>query len=642
MAWIEKLYATYEKCQASHRLMPISHTPQQIHIEMTIDEHGCFKGAKTIQKLETFIPATEKSANRTAGEAAHPLCDKIQYCAADYLKHGGAKAPYFTSYEKLLSEWCASDNSHVKARAVLAYVRKGQVVADLLREKILHLGEDGKLLTKWPDGTDPPELFRYLTAKEGERDQGDAFIRWQVQCADDPDVAVWSDRSLQQSWIDFESSLKATKGLCMVTGEQNIALALSHPKRIRHAGDGARIVSTNDMHGYTFRGRFTDQTGQQACGVSSEVTQKAHSALRWLIGRNAYKNGDQVIVTWAVAGKKVPDPSQDTLALILGIEATVKDGDEVPLMLVGDSGQAFALRFNKAISGYRAKLDPTDDIVIMGLDSATPGRLAITYYRELKGSEFIDRIERWHSQCAWQQDFGKKMKFYGAPAPSDIAEAAFGSQLEGKSGEKLSNATVERLLPCIIDGQGLPRDLVMSTTRRAANRIGLPRTTRDGKIFEDVWEKYLGIACALFRGYSKSHGGEYVMALEEDRATRDYLYGRMLSIAEHIEGRALHIAGEKRDTAAARLMQRFSDRPASTWKTIELALAPAKSRLRASRGGFLWNMEKLLDDVVSAFDSEDFTSDRPLSGEFLLGYHCQRHALRVSTPVIEDDQTTNE
>ena len=132
------------------------------------------------------------------------------------------------------------------------------------------------------------------------------------------------------------------------------------------------------------------------------------------------------------------------------------------------------------------------------------------------------------------------------------------------------------------------------------------------------------------------------MALEEGRTTRDYLYGRMLAIAEHIEGRALHIAGENRDTAAARLMQRFSDRPASTWKTIELALAPAKSRLRSSRGGFLWNMEKLLDDVASDFSSDDFTSDRPLSGEFLLGYHCQRHALRTNAPVVDDEQSTNE
>jgi CRISPR-associated protein Csd1 len=39
-------------------------------------------------------------------------------------------------------------------------------------------------------------------------------------------------------------------------------------------------------------------------------------------------------------------------------------------------------------------------------------------------------------------------------------------------------------------------------------------------------------------------------------------------------------------------------------------------------------MDKLHDEIVSSFRPEDFTSDSPLSGEFLLGYHCQRDALK--------------
>ena len=468
-------------------------------------------------------------------------------------------------------------------------MRKGKVVADLVKEKLLHVGVDGKLLTEWP-GEDTPEIFRLLTAKEGKRDQGDAFIRWQVWLPDDPDTAVWTDTALQEAWIGFDASRKEAKGLCMVTGENGAALALSHPKRIRHPGDGAKLVSANDDQGYTFRGRFTDKDGQQACGVGYEVTQKAHNVLRWLIGRQAYKSGDQVIVSWAVSGKPIPDPFKDTLALILGNSENAQPEGDSETGLVGDAGQSFALRLRQAMRGYRAKLDPTDDIVVMGLDSATPGRMAITYYRELKGSEFLDRIERWHEQYAWAQDFGKNAKFVGAPAPRDIAEAAYGTRLD----DKLRKATVERLLPCIIDGQAVPFDLVLSTARRAANRVGLDHWE---------WEKCLGIACALFRGYSESQGKEYQMALEEDRTTRDYLYGRLLALADSIEGYALRQAEEKRDTTAARLMQRFADRPFSTWRNIELALTPYKSRLRSSEKGtgFLWKREKLLDEILCRF-----------------------------------------
>lgn len=135
------------------------------------------------------------------------------------------------------------------------------------------------------------------------------------------------------------------------------------------------------------------------------------------------------------------------------------------------------------------------------------------------------------------------------------------------------------------------------------------------------------------------------MALEEDRTTRDYLYGRLLALADSIEGYALKRAGENRDTTAARMMQRFADRPFSTWRSIELGLMPYQARLRSSErtAGFLWKRERLLDDVQCLFQSADFTSDQALSGEFLLGYHCQRSALlKGSVPAIDDDQSITE
>jgi CRISPR-associated protein Csd1 len=78
-------------------------------------------------------------------------------------------------------------------------------------------------------------------------------------------------------------------------------------------------------------------------------------------------------------------------------------------------------------------------------------------------------------------------------------------------------------------------------------------------------------------------------------------------------------------------MQRFASHPSSTWRTIELALAPHKTRLKTNRPGSLFRRDKLLDAVLGMFRTEDFISDRKLSGEFLLGYHCQRAALWAKT-----------
>ncbi len=215
----------------------------------------------------------------------------------------------------------------------------------------------------------------------------------------------------------------------------------------------------------------------------------------------------------------------------------------------------------------------------------------------------------------------RNVPFVGAPAPTDIAEAAYGSRLD----EKLRKATVSRLLPCIVDGLPVPRDLVESVVRRASNRVGI-RNPDDKKYYGDeeyTWRKALSIACSLFRKH-KEGKEKYEMSLDPDRKTRDYLYGRLLALADSLEEWALNEAGEGRQTNAARLMQRFAERPYSTWRTIELALTPYKARL----GGKSKKRQQMIDEVIASFKPDDFTSDKRLSGEFLLGYHNQREFLR--------------
>jgi CRISPR-associated protein Csd1 len=48
----------------------------------------------------------------------------------------------------------------------------------------------------------------------------------------------------------------------------------------------------------------------------------------------------------------------------------------------------------------------------------------------------------------------------------------------------------------------------------------------------------------------------------------------------------------------------------------------------------LWVLEQELDGVFNSFIHDDFTSNNRLTGEFLLGYHCQRSAL----PLKKEDQ----
>jgi len=122
------------------------------------------------------------------------------------------------------------------------------------------------------------------------------------------------------------------------------------------------------------------------------------------------------------------------------------------------------------------------------------------------------------------------------------------------------------------------------------------------------------------------------MALDETRKSRDYLFGRLLAVAEYIERAALESAGEKRPTNAERLMQRFADHPFATWRQLEVQLQPYIQRLKtSSRAGLLVRAQKAWSEAYDKFIPEEFTSSSKLSGEFLLGYHCQMMALYSSS-----------
>ena len=658
MSWMAKLYETYEAGMRldlpdSDQLMPISHTLQNAHIKITIDGEGNFRRADVLEKTQIVLPATEKSAGRSSGEAPHPLADKVQYVAKDYPKYGGQKKAFFEGYLKQLDLWCSSNYPHIKAGAVKQYVEKGSVVKDLIESKVLFVDEKGLLLLSWPKNSEieAPKIFKVLPKEKGILDQGNALVCWNVEIPGDSVSETWNDHTLQAAWIEYESEIGDQTGLCYVTGKE-VPLAVNHPAKLRHTGDKAKLVSSNDMSGYTFRGRFTDskksieKQGAQSVGVSFDVTQKAHNALRWLISRQGFRNGDQAIIAWAVSGTDIPQPMEDIWDVMpadiqeVSVSSSVSESQ---IDHTNDLGQSFSVALGKYMAGYRAKLQATDNIIIMGLDSATPGRMAIAYYQEFFPDDYINRISKWHKEFAWYQrhkiekDVGKAKPASKTiwpvctPSPRAIWEAIYGSTVS----DSLKKNTIERILPCIIEARPFPDDLVKKAVRRASNRSAY-------KYDEQwLWEKHLGIACALYRGFCKrdlKQNKEYIVGLEQENNSRDYLYGRLLAVAERIEDVSLNVSGEKRSTTAARLMQRFADRPASTWRNIELALQPYIQRLKNNRAGFLHNIQALLDEIMSKFTEGDFINDKPLSGEFLLAYHAQRFELKPKKELNENSE----
>ena len=647
MSWMQKLYRTYESIleqgvtDDAEPLTPVGHTIQNAHIVIVIDGQGNFQTARVMPpKTAILLPATESSENRTSGEAPHPLADKIQYVAKDYADYGGEKKAYFEGYLKQLKAWCESPFAHPKVQAVLNYVAKGRVVADLVESGIFQLDSGNKVLNKWEAEGDAPSIFSVLPKTKGEIEFGSALVCWQVEIAGDLHSQTWTDKTIQQSWADYAASEKAEKGFCLVQGKEAV-ISTMHPAKLRHTGDKAKLISSNDTAGYTFRGRFA--TAEEAASVSADVSSKAHSALRWLISRQGIRNGDQVTVAWAISGKPVPSPMKDISAELDWADmenwdiSAVENPDEIAAQRLPENseaspdwsvniGRSAAEIIKKKLHGYRKELKEHEQISLIMLDSATPGRMALTYYQEFLPANYFANLDAWIDDFAWYQRYsievqnGKKTDKrtqwrFVPPSPYSIAEAVYGKSLS----DTLKKQLYARLLPVIAGGTSvpIPEDLVRQSFQAACNPNGCENWE---------WQRNIGVACALYKGWRARHHDlsqrrTYPMSLDTQNRSRDYLYGRLLAVAENTESYALYLAGEKRATTAERYMQRFAEHPFATWRNIELALKPYQERLRNNGKD---TGAQAIGEIMELFATDDFTCDDKLSGEFLLGYHCQK------------------
>ena len=656
MSWMQKLYRTYEYVQEQglndEDLALPFHMSKAVHLKVILNDKAELVGVERFDvKKQVPIQVTEKSSKRAGSTiASYGLHDSLQYIAKtagnyltiEYLskvaeKDNGKKwkeflagtdedkqkfadtekAKYkdcFEFYEKQLSGW-AEFGKLKEINIVLQYIQKGSLIEDLLEKQIFS--------------------FKDNILSAGKDDPFSLTIVWAVEISNDPHSDLWSKNSIKKQWIKYQESQSGEESeqleLCYITGKRDYA-AKAYPK----IEGNAKLVSANDTSGFTFLGRFLSD--KQAVALGRDVSQKAFNMLKWLIKRQGIRNGDQVTVAWAISGKPVPSPMKDISSEIdwdnLDISA-VENPDEFSSQTSSEQpspdwsvniGRAAAQIIKKKLHGYQAELKAHEQISLIMLDSATPGRMALTYYQEFLPADYFANLDAWIDDFSWYQRYsievpnGKKTDKrtqwrFVPPSPYSIAEAVYGKSLS----DTLKKQLYARLLPVIAGGTSvpIPEDLVRQSFQAACNPNGCENWE---------WQRNIGVACALYKGWHARHHDlsqrrTYPMSLDTQNRSRDYLYGRLLAVAENTESYALYLAGEKRATTAERYMQRFAEHPFATWRNIELALKPYQERLRNNGKD---TGAQAIGEIMELFATDDFTCDDKLSGEFLLGYHCQK------------------
>ncbi len=596
MGLLQSAYKTY--CAAEQEigkyeegkqpLAPVSHVVMKAHIEITLDQEGMFIAAKEVDKDDEkiIIPATQKSAGRTSGHVAHPLCEQIGYlCGLDEEK--------YQLYVTQLEQWNASPWSHPKLQPVLNYVKSKQLLSDLVRCGLVTLNTAGM-----------PKDDKLL-------------ICWRILNADsDAPPECWRDKTLFQSFIDYYASIQnMPQGLCMVSGMVT-GITDQHPQKIVSFYDRAKIISSGDENGFTYRGRF--ENDWQTATVSYEVSQKAHAALSWLVANQGTSIGRRVFLCWNPNGVKLPHVN---MPLRPKKSSAVFQPSE------------YRQDLQRTLLGEKERLPQDTQAVIVAFDAATTGRLSVTYYNELLASDFVQRLHDWDESCCWY--YGK----LGVQSPwlENIVDCAYGVQRVQKrkpqfvTDDRVRRQQMQRMVACRINRARMPADILRRLVERTSNPMAYD---------EGLWQELLFVTCAVIQKYhAPMLKEELCMEWKLDRKDPSFQYGRLLAVMERAEADYYGKTNESRQTNALKSLTAFKKTP---WKVFERVNEKLESaylnRLdKRSRNRYY----RLRDEIVAILCQCCEDLNAPLNEFYLVGYSLQRNAFFESKDSNNQETTEN-
>lgn len=575
MSWTNELYHVYELVNKNNDeqvpMAPVAHGTINANIEITIDEHGHFKNAVKIPDEEIIIQVSKDSAGRSGTKSApHPLNDKLKY----FINGNGA---FYETYMSNLKAWKDSDYTHPAVVAIYQYLKQADIVCDLKRAGIIEEGKD---------------------EKKNKKDK-EKVVRFVIHYDDlNLEPRTWKDVSLQEAYQKYNATTFEEIQLCYATGEL-LPCIYNHPKVLGNA----KIISSNDDKGFTFLGRFYDK--RQAFSVSYDFSQKIHNALKWLMKKQGKRYGGLNVAIWASAEDvllKAPDKFIDNN---IEDDFGTEDGfDSLPI---------YRDWLTKYLLGYRQELQNNARVMIIGLANATDGRMSISLYEELRGSDFLNNLEYWHTSSSWlRYDYARKISTIKSCSLYEIICAAYGREENGKlvCDSKVLQRNILRLLPCIMMRRRLPQDLIQALYQKASNPLIYAKQYNHQLVIE--------VVCSMVRlkMNEKKESVEF-MSYDKGVSDRSYLYGCLLAIADKAEKDTYdEEQKKKRITNARRYWATFSQRPYQTWKIIEEHLQPY-----LNQHPYKGLVEKNIEEITDKFTLDSFEDNSRLNPLYLLGYH---------------------
>jgi len=602
-------------------LLPVYHSNKRSKgndvFEITIDNNSNCIGGRFLDENEIIVfPITENSITRSGSKIApHAISDELSYLAKEIDEEKNK------TYIKEIKELLDYEKRHncENFKIIGGYIIKNTILDDFLR---IYLGKteyqiDNNFALKFDIIQDNGKV------KEKTIDLQKTFITFKIEKVNSGDISLTRDVNLHNFYIKYVRDKNKQSGnmaYCDLTGNMDYCVE-------RHRGilGMAKLISISN-NDETYYGRF--KNGSDIYSISYEASQKVHNMLKYLlenknharyIGENAY------IVNWLLN-----DLGKGGIELVSHFDddEDFEDAEEVVMSgLGGNTSQ----KLGKYFSGEDENFSAKSDFYVLIIEKISNGRVSIKYFRSLSKSDAYERVLNWYDSTKWKFN-GKDI----SPSIYQIVNFVYGQ--ENSKGylscenKKLSRSTVERLIPCIIDGQKIPKDISRMAFHKLSNK----------QSYKKSWNAALNIGCSLIKKYRNDYENyiidpNKISEVKELEENRSFFYGKLMAIYEKIELDAIrgrsgdddsNKGKSQRITNSDRLWNSMIRTPERTRFILESKIKPYMNILKKNNPGSYVNHDKLITSItleILNLNESNSKNKGSLNEDFILGYYYQKN-----------------
>ncbi|HHU53803.1 MAG TPA: hypothetical protein GXZ43_07010 [Clostridiaceae bacterium] len=676
MSIFHVLYKNYEKAEenglvdnleldATGRnivILPLYHMNEQSHgydvIQIILDEEGNPVRINFIENgIYTIYPITIASLNRTRNVFAHPLCDNMQYLSKSLneAKH----MHYCEQNEEWLNGIILELENYNSEEAVDVAIFLKQIRELILNEDVLTVL---KKLVKdqyrvlFPNETTVEIELQPKTENTRVRKKkinlSDIFITFGKQFSDAKkrDIDITTNKILHQAHTCYiqktQEKQKDMFDICDVSGKKMYCENL-------YRGLFGRKKIVSESYPETHIGRFYDSS--EVVHLGATTSEKIHLIIKFFLenqdNREYLNNNDKkdntIAIMWFaedLLNKRNFTLSDPTMEEPKPWDIPSDDSEENQLTSLADER---ARDWKKILRGEKSlsDSDKEDFFYLMMINNFSKGRIAIQSTRTIPIMIFLKNLQHWQKTCSWEiRDSRTKEYVERTPRPWDIIRFVYG--IEKDDGrvdclkDELKSSAFKRLLPSVIDGANLPKDMARQIFSNYKNRIG----------FRKNWIYLQYMSCALLNKVRQDQGKEKRLTmLGKDKQTRDYLYGRLLAIYEKIEMDAMRSKDEKgedksnslRITNVEKVWSAFFQTPERMLETLHMKIRPYLDKLKSNQAGLYSYYNRLIGEIQTEIrDAETYLANKnkALNEDAVFGYYAQNRDLYTSAAEKKENE----